>query len=302
VGFLYAIVHKTTGLAVPRRKYDEISQNLDWNESRETVRNKEKERGDTMRPGFAGLLQRTATRLKRTAVAGICAGALLQGAVSLGAVSAAMAGDTPVVVELFTSQGCSACPPADALLGELAKRSDVIPLALHVDYWDYIGWKDIFAKPEFTKRQKAYAYSRGRNMIYTPEMVIDGRKEVMGMREMEVAEAIIKARATPDLTRVILTRRGGKIEIRAEALVDLGGKVWVQLVSFTPQHVVRITRGENAGKTVTYNNIVTRWQRLRDWDGKAPLSLQVAADGEQSMVVLLQRPGPGMIVGAAILR
>jgi hypothetical protein len=299
---LYAIVHKTPGIVVLLRQYDEISQNLDWNESRETVRNNKKERGDTMRPGFADLLQRTVWRLKQTVVSGVCAVTLMQGAVSLGAVSVATAGDMPVVVELFTSQGCSACPPADALLGKLAKRSDVIPLALHVDYWDYIGWKDIFARPEFTKRQKAYAYSRGRNMIYTPEMVIAGRKEVMGMREMEVAEAIFKSRAAPDLTRVKLIRSGEKIEIRAEALVDLGGKVQVQLVSFTPEHVVRITRGENAGKTVTYNNIVTRWQQLRDWDGKAPLNLQVAADGEQSMVVLLQRPGPGMIVGAAILR
>src|SRR6056297_1329329 len=96
-------------------------------------------------------------------------------AAALASFTAPALADDPVVVELFTSQGCSSCPPADAMLGELAERDDVIPLALHVDYWDYIGWADIFADPAYTRRQKGYAHATGQRMVYTPQMVIDGQ-------------------------------------------------------------------------------------------------------------------------------
>src|SRR6056297_2439763 len=108
---------------------------------------------------------------------------------------AAMATSGPVVVELFTSQGCSSCPPADALLHDLAERGDVLALSLHVDYWDYIGWKDQFAQPAFTLRQKAYAVSGDRKMIYTPQMIVAGHVDVVGHKAMKVVRAIETARA-----------------------------------------------------------------------------------------------------------
>ena len=117
-------------------------------------------------------------------------------ATGLFSVAEGRADDMPVVVELFTSQGCSSCPPADALLHELSKRDDVIPLALHVDYWDYIGWKDSFAQPAFTARQRGYAQASGRRAIYTPQMIIGGQFDVVGNRPMDVA-AIIRCQVLP---------------------------------------------------------------------------------------------------------
>ena len=114
----------------------------------------------------------------------LCAAAL--SIMSLGLPGAAQ--DSPVVVELFTSQGCAACPPADALLGELARHEDVIALALHVDYWDYIGWEDVFARPEFTQRQHAYGHAAGSTVVYTPQMIVGGQERVVGVRPMAVAD------------------------------------------------------------------------------------------------------------------
>lgn len=115
----------------------------------------------------------------------------------------------PVVVELYTSQGCSSCPPADALLHELAARDDVLPLALHVDYWDYIGWKDKFARREHTRRQKGYARAGGRRMIYTPQMIIMGQEDVVGADAMQVESAIQKHQKQPRPVSLKLRRDGG---------------------------------------------------------------------------------------------
>ena len=119
----------------------------------------------------------------------------------------------PVVVELFTSQGCSSCPPADAVLHDLASRDDVLPLALHVDYWDYIGWKDQFAKPSHTNRQKAYAHVGGRNMIYTPQMVVQGQEDVVGVKAMKLAELIEKHRNAPVLVDLNVSRVGSEVTV-----------------------------------------------------------------------------------------
>ncbi len=206
----------------------------------------------------------------------------------------------PVVVELFTSQGCSSCPPADMLMHKLAKRDDVIALALHVDYWDYIGWKDQFADPAFTKRQKGYARKGARKMIYTPQMIINGKDDVVGARSMELADLITAHKAVDSGVRVSVARSGDTLDIQAEAAnAPRTGPLLVQLVRFTPERESHITRGENAGKHLVYANVVDRWSVLQEWDGRAPLQIQADAPAGRPTVILIQEPGPGRILAAA---
>ena len=140
----------------------------------------------------------------------------LAACLSVASAGAARA-ESPVMVELFTSQGCSSCPPADALLAELADRDDVIAMALHVDYWDYIGWKDKFADPAFTKRQKLYAYAAGTRTIYTPQMIVNGREHVVGSKPMKLADLIERHKRTTQTAQVALDRRGDTVSIRVTA-------------------------------------------------------------------------------------
>ncbi len=204
----------------------------------------------------------------------------------------------PVVVELYTSQGCSSCPPADALFAELADEPGVMPLALHVDYWDYIGWADAFANPGFTLRQKAYAKAAGERMIYTPQMIVGGVERVVGHEPEAVAAAIARAAKVPSPVRLSVTRVGGQVLIRAEADPPLDAPAMVQFVGYRPGAMVEITHGENAGLSVEYRNIVTSWDRLGDWSGQAPLELAATA-GEGPGVVIVQRQGPAEILAAA---
>jgi len=217
------------------------------------------------------------------------------------AAAAAWAGERPVVVELYTSQGCSSCPPADAFLAELAQREDVIALALHVDYWDYIGWKDIFASPAFTARQKAYARAAGSRTVYTPQMVIGGVDHVVGLRPMQVADLIAAHSAAPSPVTLEVERLGeGEFLLRARC--EDRGAMRVQLVRYVPEQTVAIERGENGGRSLRYTNIVTDWRPLADWDGSAPLELAVQVPGDLPAVVLVQQKGPGRILAAARLR
>ena len=205
-----------------------------------------------------------------------------------------------VVVELFTSQGCSSCPPADALLRELAAREDVVALALHVDYWDYIGWKDSFADPRHSKRQKAYAAARGERMVYTPQMVVDGRQAVVGTKEMKLADLIARHRVTPREVELSARREGDVLSIAARGTLDR--PVQVHLVRYIPSREVSVSRGENAGRTLTYTNIVTDWTVAGTWDGDKPLSMRLPLTGDQPVVVLLQQEGFGPIRAVAELR
>ena len=214
---------------------------------------------------------------------------------------AAAAQDHPVVVELFTSQGCSSCPPADRLFGKLAAREDVIALALHVDYWDYIGWKDVFASPGFTKRQKAYAAAAGHRSIYTPQMVVQGAEDVVGNRKMDVADLIRKHQGKRLPVVVDLVRQGDELAISARA-DGAAGPADVYLVRYEPEKSVEIMRGENAGRTLTYHNIVTEWRVLGRWDGQGTYQLRVPVEGARPVVVLVQRAGYGPILAAARLR
>lgn len=209
--------------------------------------------------------------------------------------------ENPVVVELFTSQGCSSCPPADALLHELAGRDDVIPLALHVDYWDYIGWKDVFAQAKFTQRQKGYARSGGWRTIYTPQMVVNGAEDVVGSRPMKVTDLIRKHAKRAPRVDLNVTRQGGTLSITARSLAGQE-PCDIHIVRYEPSEQVRISRGENAGKALTYSHIVKDWQRVAQWNGKGTYRAEVALKGSAPVVVILQQPNHGAIVAAARLR
>lgn len=210
--------------------------------------------------------------------------------------------DGPVVVELYTSQGCSSCPPADEMLHDLARRSDVIALALHVDYWDYIGWADSFADPAHTQRQQNYARVAGAGTIYTPQMIIGGEDHVIGTKPMDVADAIQSHRNNPTGVSVSLRRSGNRVTIKGETLRSLPNGTVVQLVRFNPQQTVDIRRGENAGRQLSYANIVISWDVVGEWSGRGDLDMTVTAAGAAPVVVIVQEPGPGSVMAAAILR
>ncbi len=212
----------------------------------------------------------------------------------------AAAGET-VVVELFTSQGCSSCPPADRILGELAERDDVIALALHVDYWDYLGWKDEFASPENTKRQRAYARAKGERSIYTPQMVIGGQDHVIGSKSMKIGQIIQKHSETQQPVQVQLKRNGDTISIRATSRGAARDAV-VQVLTFIPKSKVDVRRGENAGKTLVYHNVVQTMDALGNWNGGSDYSETVQVPAGTPVVVLVQEKGVGAILGAAKLR
>jgi len=221
----------------------------------------------------------------------------------VAAVLPALAEDqNKVVVELFTSQGCSSCPPADAYLAHLATESDVIALALHVDYWDYIGWTDKFGSPQFTERQKAYARVVGNRTIYTPQMIVNGVDRVAGANAAAVESDIRHQMAQPDPVALSLTRQGDEVAIRGVVQGKLPGPVRVQLVRYLPSATVSIRYGENAGKVLDYHNIVTEWRVLGIWTGEGDLDLTAKAPGDEPLVVILQSEGPGEIVAAAELK
>lgn len=208
------------------------------------------------------------------------------------------------VVELFTSQGCSSCPPADRLLSELAKSPDLITLSFSVNYWDYIGWKDTLADPAFTARQKGYAAVRGDGQVYTPQAVVDGLTHVVGSDRQEIDGALTSsARRRGAMTvPVTLAMAGPKISVDVAGAAPNGpSKAVVWLLDTIPEKTVAIGRGENSGRSVTYTNVVRKISRLGDWDGKPAHFELMSRLNDNGYVVLLQASdaGPGPILGAA---
>ena len=205
----------------------------------------------------------------------------------------------PVLVELFTSQGCSSCPPADVFMHELAARDDVIALALHVDYWDYI-FDDVFGKPAHTKRQYGYADAAGRRMVYTPQMIIDGSDDVVGNRPQEVNALIARHLAAPQTIALDVRREDGQVQISAQSMSNSVPLLSVQMARFIPRQDVTINSGENAGHVYAYANIVTDLQELGRWDPAKALTLRVKVDGDAPVVVILQRLGLGAVEAVAL--
>ncbi|MFK7876464.1 MAG: DUF1223 domain-containing protein [Paracoccaceae bacterium] len=215
---------------------------------------------------------------------------------------AVQAQSSPVVVELFTSQGCSSCPPADALLHELAKRDDVIALALHVDYWDYIGWKDQFADPAHSERQRAYAVTAGRRSIYTPQMIVNGQTSVVGARAMELSDAIAAHRAKESSVTLEIERVADTVSIRARSDARVPDGMVVHVLRYQTARDIQILRGENAGRQMTYANVVEDWRVWTEWTGQSPLVTSVDVDGDAPVVVIVQGADQGPILAAAQLR
>lgn len=227
-------------------------------------------------------------------------------ALSLGPATRAAEPVSPVVVELFTSQGCSSCPPADLYLGELAQRPDVIALSLHVDYWNYIGWADPYATRFATARQHAYARKLNLRYVYTPEMVVNGTTEGVGSERSTIAGLIAAAeQAPPPHEAVVLARKpDGTLTIHVGAgAPSEPATVW--LVGFDRERTTQVLHGENEGRTLRNYQVVRSWASLGLWRGAA-LDLTVPAGkaaGDGGVAVLLQEgDGTGRILGAAMLR
>lgn len=229
---------------------------------------------------------------------------------AIAAAPAANAGDRngAVVVELFTSQGCYSCPPAEKFLGDLSGQKTVIALEFHVDYWDDLvhggdgKWKDPFSKPAYTQRQRSYNQQiRRTGNVYTPQMVIDGKLEAVGSRRLSVLTAIRKAeQGLKDRVDVGVTLNSGKVEkVTLAGPVKATASVW--LVRFIKSQETRVRSGENKGKALLSHNIVTGMQKIGKWSGipaAIPVSGFELADGE-GCAVLVQNNRHGPILGAA---
>lgn len=209
----------------------------------------------------------------------------------------------PVVVELFTSQGCSSCPPADRYLGQLAEREDVIALSWHVDYWDYIGWKDKFASKESTARQRAYGRALGQRFIYTPEIVVDGRAH--SSSPTQVSQFLERERAAPKLKVSISKAASGAHQVALPAS-GFKGKASVLLVFFDDKHVTKIARGENGGRDLANYNVVRDFRVIGTYTGAAstyPIEVAAAeAAGRGGCAVIVQQGAAGPVIGAAKMK
>ena len=210
----------------------------------------------------------------------------------------ASAATRPVVLELFTSQSCSSCPPADALMEEYARtRPDVLPLDFHVDYWNRLNWKDPYSSPEATERQRDYAASLGTE-VYTPELVVDGRTGVVGSDKAAVDQAIAAARDAAAQGPGIALAKSAPGSVSVQIGAGKGGGS-VLLIGFDPEHTTQVSAGENGGRTLHEANVVRSWRKLGNWTG-APLRLEAARMPGERCAVLVQETG-GPVIAAAVL-
>ena len=214
------------------------------------------------------------------------------------------------VVELFTSQGCSSCPPADQIIGDLAKDPSVIALSMPIDYWDYLGWKDTLADSRFSARQKAYSQMRGDRKVYTPQVIVNGSAHVIGSDRGGIEGAIENTQKADGVMSVpvTMTVSGKLINVSVAASkvpAAARGEVWI--CSISKAIPITIGRGENRGQVVTYYNVVRNLLKVGDWNGSSgnwtvPLE-DISRDGVDAAVVYVQdgnREKPGPMLGAAI--
>lgn len=207
--------------------------------------------------------------------------------------------DRLVVIELYTSQGCSSCPPADEILFDIhGTHDDVLALTFHVDYWDYLGWKDAFAKPEFTDRQAAYNENlNSRYRLVTPQMIFDGRAEVAGARTIKIFQALTAAQKGRDLAALSVTIADGKL--LAEVSPIAGSEpADVYMVRYGVREDVKIERGENRGHTLSYLNTVSDWSTLGTWDGQSTTTFEAEMTGDDEAAIIIQVAGAGPVLAA----
>jgi hypothetical protein len=216
--------------------------------------------------------------------------------------------DPRAVVELFTSQGCSSCPPADQIIGELAKDPNVIALSMPIEYWDYLGWKDTLADSRFSARQKAYSHMRGDRDVYTPQVIVNGSANVIGSDRSAIDSAIQTTQKAGVMSvPVTMTISGKQINVSVAASkspTSAHGEIWICSVSKSVP--ISIARGENRGREVTYYNVVRNILKVGDWNGNSgswtvPLE-NISRDGVDAAVVYVQdgnREKPGPMLGAA---
>src|SRR5215468_381064 len=236
--------------------------------------------------------------------------ALLIACFVTSSVVAARAADPHAVLELFTSQGCSSCPPADRLVGQLANDPSLIALSIPIDYWDYLGWRDTLANPAHSARQRAYARARGDGQVYTPQIVVNGATDALGSDQAAIERAIAQTdRKTGVMSLpVVLAVNNGTLDVSVSGgdKAPAAAEVWLcPLAKAVP---VAIGRGENRGRTVTYHNVVRNWLKLgalstaqSNWN--VPIA-QIKAEGIDAAAVMVQEGShdkPGIILGAAYM-
>jgi len=236
----------------------------------------------------------------RASVFGLCAAAFTMAA------AAPALGGPKAILELFTSQGCSSCPPADRLLGEYADRDDVLVLSFNVDYWDYLGWKDTLASRDNSDRQRAYAAARDDRDVYTPQIVVNGRGHIVGSDKKAIDAEIAKSTGLPVPIELSETDDAVTVHVGANPSAE---KATLWLVLYQRQVSVPVERGENTGKTLTYSNVVRKLRPIAMWNGEAmnvdlPKSEMEKVKTKRCAVLLQDENDagqPGPILGAAML-
>lgn len=235
--------------------------------------------------------------------------ALLVAGFMIATAAAAQAGEPRAVLELFTSQGCSSCPPADRLVGQFANDPSVVALSVPIDYWDYLGWRDTLANPAHSARQRAYARARGDGQVYTPQIVVNGSADALGSDQAAIERAIAQTDRKSGVMSlpVVLALNNGTLNVSVSGAdkAPAGAEVWLcPLAKAVP---VAIGRGENRGHTITYHNVVRNWLKLgtlsatqSNWN--VPIA-QIKAEGIDAAAVMVQEGShdkPGIILGAAL--
>ena len=203
-----------------------------------------------------------------------------------------------VVVELFTSQGCSSCPPADDVLRELASEDGVIVLGWHVDYWDYLGWKDKFSRPENTERQMGYRNRWNLRTLYTPQAVIHGETQIVSSNERKIRMYVDQFQAEQPMLEVGLNTSGDTANIKISALASRLPAADIFLVRVIPEATTNISRGENAGRSIIYVNVVEEMTWVGNWNGRSDVKVNASLKGGSRYVILVQAKDFGPVLGA----
>ncbi|MEM9138330.1 MAG: DUF1223 domain-containing protein [Pseudomonadota bacterium] len=225
----------------------------------------------------------------------------LVGLVALLSPVLSMAEEDVVLVELYTSQGCSSCPPADRNLADLKSLEGVLPLSLHVDYWDYLGWRDTFGRRKHTERQFAYRDLMGARVVYTPQMIVHGTRDVPGYRPGEIKSAIAEIAAQDSRARIAISEEGGILRATISAPAD-DGPCTIYVAKFTNEATVTIERGENKGRSITYHNVVDEIMLVGPWRGGAGREIDLPRPSQgEGIVVWIQEDKTGRIVTASFI-